>query len=192
VKAKLLEKITRMEWVRRQQRAAAEYEAVELPALAADVAASSITESPRVVCAVHGWAPVLRPGAPLPPAQLCPECQQAAPRAPGQFVPIIGSALHTGVPVAEDPRLDELYRKWQEEHPEHVGVIPGSFEEREALDRITEARYEFMSAIDRGGQVVYRSTDGLRYHVARPRKPKKVARPVMAETTIEAVSDGFW
>jgi hypothetical protein len=188
VRAKLLEKLTRREWVKRQQALVEEYEAVELPALAADAAASSAPESPRVICAVHGWAPVLRPGAPLPPAQLCPECQQAAPRAAGQFVPIIGSALHTGVPVAEDPRLDAAYKKWQEEHPDDVGVVSGSFEEREVLDRITEARYEFMSGIDRGGRVVYTSTDGLRYHVARPRKPKKVARPVMAE----AVSDGFW
>lgn len=41
MRSKLLEKITRREWVRRQQQAVDEYEAVELPALAADVAASS-------------------------------------------------------------------------------------------------------------------------------------------------------
>jgi hypothetical protein len=194
MRSKLLERIAKREWAKRQQSLVEEYE-IESIVIAADVAASSTPESPRVVCAVHGWAPVLRPGAPLPPAQLCPECQQAAPRAAGQFVPILSSALHTGVPVAEDPRLDELYRKWQEEHPERIGTgpQPGGYEEREALDRITEARWEREAGIDRGGQVVYRSPyDPSRVHYAPPRKPKKVARPVMTEAAIEAVSDGFW
>jgi hypothetical protein len=181
---KLVKRLERREWAKRQQQAVAEYESVELPALAAD-AAVVLQEEARVACAVHNWAPKLRPGAPIPPSSMCPLCQEeAAIRRPGgPDVYLIGPG--NGIPVA-DPYA-ERWERWQQEHPaDPSSPQPGSWEEREALEQITEARWDREAGIERVERV-YLSQDGTRSHHAKRRRPKPAVTRAMA-----AEAADFW
>lgn len=183
MRAKVQKAIERAEWARRWLAPFKSHDALIW-------ASSAAPDSPREVCAVHGWAPHVPPGTPLPPPSQCPLCiEEAAHKPKGPDVYLIGPG--NGVPVAKDSRLDALWKEWQKTHPDNPGgPRPGSFEEQAALQRIDVLREDREDGIDRGGRLVYQSpTDPSRVHYARRRR-----RPggSVRLKHVADVSDNYW
>lgn len=131
----------------------------------------------RAPCEKHpSWTP-FQPGPPVP-SHMCPYCRREAMRNRGVRRPVreVAHPLNCG-----PARLDLAWQLWKEQHPERVGIEPGSPAESRALEALEDLRFEEHEreaaksrgsgyvAIERieGGQVVQ--------YIAPPRRGRKGA-----------------